>query len=81
MHFLTFSIEKPKEPNLNFEFQGNRPSSSGEDFLSFFTIYGHGGHPGHDVIKLFSCSTQLSMKFQMLIVIKISRYSAIFRLR
>ena len=26
--------------------------------------------PGHEVIKLFSCSTQLSMKFQMLIKAK-----------
>ena len=31
------------------------------------------GHPGPEVIKLFSCSTHLSMKFQMLIIIKISR--------
>ena len=31
--------------------------------------------------KLFSCSTQLSMKFYMLIRIKISRNSAFFRLR
>ena len=32
--------------------------------------------PGPEVIKLFSCSTQLSMKFQMLISIKITRNSA-----
>ena len=37
--------------------------------------------PGPEVIKLFSCSTQLSMKFQMLISIKISRNSAFVRLR
>ena len=34
-----------------------------------------------EVIKLFSCSAQLSMKFKMLISIKISRNSAFFRLR
>ena len=37
--------------------------------------------PGPEVIKLFLCSTQLSMKFQMLISIKISRNSAFVRLR
>ena len=31
---------------------------------------------GFEVIKLFSCSTQLSMKFEMLTSIKISRNSA-----
>ena len=31
---------------------------------------------GPEVLKLFSCSTQLSMKFQMLISMKISRNSA-----
>ena len=36
---------------------------------------------GPEVIKLFLCSTQLSMKFQMLISIKISRNSAFVRLR
>ena len=33
-------------------------------------------YPGPEVIKLFSWSTQLSMKFQMLISLKISRNSA-----
>ena len=32
--------------------------------------------PGPEVIKLFSCSNQLSIKFLMLISIKISRNSA-----
>ena len=32
---------------LHTKFRGNRPASSGEDFLSFFTIYGRGGHLGH----------------------------------
>ena len=32
--------------------------------------------PGPDGIKLFSCSTQLSIEFQMLISVKISRNSA-----
>ena len=36
--------------------------------------------PGPEVIKLFSCSAQLSMKFQMLISKKISSNSALFRL-
>ena len=35
---------------------------------------------GPEVIKLFSCSTQLSMEFQMLASIKISRNSAFLRL-
>ena len=38
-------------------------------------------YPRSEVIKLFSCSAQLSVKFQMLISIKISRNSAFFRLR
>ena len=34
---------------LYTKFHGNRPASSGEeDFLRFFTIYGHGGHLGHE---------------------------------
>ena len=33
---------------LHAKFQDHRTSGSGEeDFLSFFTIYGHGGHLGH----------------------------------
>ena len=37
--------------------------------------------PGPKIIKVFSCSTQLSMKFKMLISMKISRNSAFFSLR
>ena len=32
---------------LHTKFRENPPAGSGEDFLSFFTIYGHGGHLGH----------------------------------
>ena len=32
---------------LHTKFRGNRPASSGEDFLRVFTIYGHCGHLGH----------------------------------
>ena len=32
---------------INAKFQNNRTSGSGEDFLKFYTIYGHGGHLGH----------------------------------
>ena len=32
---------------LHTKFHGNRPASSGEDFLRVFTIYGHDGHLGH----------------------------------
>ena len=39
------------------------------------------GHPGPEVIKLISCSTHLSMTFQMLISIKKSRNLAYIRLR
>ena len=41
--------------------------------------YSHQAETGPEVIKLFSCSTQLSMKFYMLISIKISRNSAFFQ--
>ena len=37
--------------------------------------------PGPKVIKLFSCSTQLSMKFEMLINIKIAKVNEIFRFK
>ena len=32
---------------IHAKFQDHRTSGSGEDFLRFFTIYGHGGHLGH----------------------------------
>ena len=32
---------------LHAKFLGNRPTSSGENFLRVFTIYGHGGCLGH----------------------------------
>ena len=35
-------------------------------------------HSGPEVIKLFPCSTQLSMKFQMLISLNISRNLVFF---
>ena len=35
--------------------------------------------PGPEVIKLFSCSTQLSMKFKLLINIEIAKIIGIFR--
>ena len=34
---------------------------------------------GAEVIKLFSCSTQLSMKFKMLLNIEIAKINGIFR--
>ena len=37
------------------------------------------GISGAEVIKLFSCSTQLSMKFKMLIDIEIAKIDGIFR--
>ena len=34
---------------LHTKFRGNRPVGSGEgDFLKVFTIYGRGGHLGHE---------------------------------
>ena len=36
---------------------------------------------GPEVIKLFSCSTQLSMKFQMLINVKVIKISRKFRFK
>ena len=32
---------------LHTKFQGHGSIVSGEDFLRFFTIYGHGSHVGH----------------------------------
>ena len=32
---------------LHTKFRGNRPAGSGEDFLTVFTIYGHGRNLGH----------------------------------
>ena len=40
---------------LHAKFRGNRPSGSGEeDFGRVFTIYGRGGHLGHDAAKKLS---------------------------
>ena len=38
---------------LHTQFRGNRPASSGEDFLRVFTIYGRGGHLGHVTSIMF----------------------------
>ena len=32
---------------LHTKFRENWPAGCGEDFLRYFTIYGHGGHLGH----------------------------------
>ena len=54
--------------------------SSNYSSFGFFVLLGAvaaaiwGAHPGPEVIKLFSCSTQLSILFKMLISIKISRF-------
>ena len=45
-----------------------------------FDLHKMGMHTKPEVIKLFSCSAELSKKFLMLISIKISRNSAFFRL-
>ena len=37
--------------------------------------------PGVEVIKPFSCSNQLSMKFKLLINIKIAQINGIFRVK
>ena len=39
----------------------------------------HFGHPGPEVIKLFSSSAQLSMKFQLLINVEMVKISGKFR--
>ena len=36
-----------ESPMLHTKFRENRPTGSGEDFLTVFTIYGRGGHLGH----------------------------------
>ena len=57
----------------------------GLGYCDHLALYRHGANvtfklPGPEVIKLFSCSIQLSMKFQMLIKVKLSRTLASFRL-
>ena len=39
---------------LHAKFQDNRISGSGEDFLKVFTLYGHGGHLGHETKMIFT---------------------------
>ena len=54
---------------LHTKFRGNRPAGSGEeDFLRFFTIYGHGGHLGHVTWTIYTnngspFSRRLHIKF------------------
>ena len=38
---------------LHAKFQDHRTSGSGEDFLRFLTIYGHGGHLGHVTCTIY----------------------------
>ena len=39
---------------LHTKFQNHWPSGSGEeDFLSFFSIYSHGGHLGHVTLTIY----------------------------
>ena len=42
---------------IHTTFQGYQSSGSGEDFLRFYTLYGHGGHVGY-VIKLICINFQ-----------------------
>ena len=58
-----------------------RDMSLSKSVVSVASIVSKQLKPGSDIIKLFSWSTQLSIKFQMLISIKISRHSTFFRLR
>ena len=51
-----------------------------EYFYGYFLFCASNEGPGPAVIKLFSCSTQLSMKFLMLISIKITENLALFKL-
>ena len=44
-------------------------------------IFTCSGSPGHKVIKLFSVSAQLSMKFQLLINVEIIKISGKFRFK
>ena len=58
--FLNF----PGHPQISLTFP--RPGKN----LIFQTFFPDCGNPGPEVIKLFSCSTQLSMKFSPLINVK-----------
>ena len=47
---------------LHTKFLGNQPAGSGEDVLSFFTIYGHGGHLCHVTSIMSSDFVSLYLK-------------------
>ena len=49
--------------------------------LNFQDRWNMANSPGPKVIKLFSCSTQLSMKFKILINIEIAKLNGNFRFR
>ena len=46
-----------------------------------FNILQVGSSPGQEVITLFSCSTQLSLKFELLLNIEIIKTDSKFKLR
>ena len=79
VHDLASQVDKRQQINailLGFSMAFDKWLISA--LLSSFTTLEYGGRqqPGLEGIKLFSCSSQLSTKFQMLISIKISRNSA-----
>ena len=45
---------------LHIKFHLNRSNGSGELFLKGFTIYGHGGHPGHVTSIMFTLVRHLN---------------------
>ena len=70
-------LEKPADQNPLFSINGNHQIELTTESLNgnkSATLFGgkqsSRRKPGSKVIKLFSCSTQLSMKFQLLINVK-----------
>ena len=58
----------PESPMLHTKFQGNWPCGFGEDFWKVFSIYGHGGHLGHETWTIWTnvestIARMLYMKF------------------
>ena len=52
---------------LHTKFQGNWLSGSGEEdfFFVFFTIYGHGGHLGCDLNRIYKLSFPFVWRLHM----------------
>ena len=73
--------KNPTQSRLRLDLETLRNPDVAETFQATIRRKFASHQSGPEVIKLFSYSTQLSMKFKMLISMKISRNTAFFRLR